>query len=71
MRKIMLNPENQKDKQRFEKMKDTEISHGRPEDQARQVAAREVKVLRDREGKSKDVDLVDEPDESTEHRTTS
>jgi hypothetical protein len=57
----MLNTDNQKDKKRFEKMKETELSHGRPEEQATQVAAREVKVLREREGKSKETE-IDESD---------
>jgi hypothetical protein len=61
VRHACSSPDNQKDKQRFEKMKETEMSHGRPEDQATQVAAREVKVLREREGKSKDTEF-DEDD---------
>jgi hypothetical protein len=50
----MLNPENEKDKERFEKMKETELQHGREEESAIDVAAQEVKELRRREGRSKD-----------------
>jgi hypothetical protein len=51
--KIMVNPENQKDKERFEKMKATELDHGRDEQKATEVAAKETRVLREREGRSK------------------
>jgi hypothetical protein len=50
----MLKQENQKDKRRFEKLKDAELDRGRDEDKAIDVAAREVKQLRKREGRSKD-----------------
>jgi len=50
----MLKPENQVDKDRFEKLKNAEESHGRDEDQAIDVAARQVKELREREGRSKE-----------------
>jgi hypothetical protein len=49
----MLNPENEKDKERFEKMKETELERGREEEKAAQVAAKEVKELRKQEGRSK------------------
>jgi hypothetical protein len=45
---ISLRPENETDKQRFEKMKHTEQQRGRDEDTAIDVAAREVKELRER-----------------------
>jgi hypothetical protein len=51
---MTLRPENQKDKDRFERMKQTEQERGRDEDKAIDVAAREVKELREREGRSKD-----------------
>jgi hypothetical protein len=51
---MSLRPENEVDKQRFEKMKHTEQQRGRDEDTAIDVAAREVKELREREGRSKD-----------------
>ena len=50
----MLKPENQVDKDRFEKLKETELDHGREEETAIDVAAKQVKELRDREGRSKD-----------------
>jgi hypothetical protein len=49
----MLKPENEKDKRRFEKMKETEIEHGRDTQSAIDVAARETKELREREGRAK------------------
>lgn len=52
----MLKPENQKDKARFEKLKDVEEERGSDEDTAIDVAAQEVKELRRREGRSKDDD---------------
>jgi hypothetical protein len=51
---MSLRPENETDKKRFEKMKQTEQQRGRDEDTAIDVAAREVKELREREGRSKD-----------------
>lgn len=50
----MQNAKNQDDKRRFEKLKDTELDRGRDEKKATQVAAREVKELRRREGRSKE-----------------
>jgi hypothetical protein len=50
----MLKPENQVDKDRFEKLKDMELDHGRDEEKAIDVAAQQVKELREREGRSKD-----------------
>jgi hypothetical protein len=50
----MLNNENQKDKDRFEKLKDSQVDRGREEEDAIQVAASEVKELRRREGRSKE-----------------
>jgi len=56
----MLKPENQVDEDRFEKLKDTELDHGREEVTAIDVAAKQVKELREREGRSKD-DTPDQP----------
>jgi hypothetical protein len=50
----MLKPENQTDKQRFEKLKEHEEERGRDPDEAKKVAAQEVKQLRAQEGKSKE-----------------
>jgi hypothetical protein len=50
----MLNQENEKDKERFEKLKDTQVERGRDEEEAVQVAASEVKEMRRREGRSKE-----------------
>jgi hypothetical protein len=50
----MLNEEHKKDKKRFEKMKETELEHGRGEEKATEVAAKEVKEMRKREGRSKE-----------------
>ena len=50
----MLKPENQVDKQRFEKLKDTELERGRKEEKATDIAADQVKELRRREGRSKE-----------------
>jgi hypothetical protein len=50
---MVLKPENKKDKQRFERMKQTEQERGREESTAVDVAAKEVKELRQREGRSK------------------
>lgn len=50
----MLKEENKVDKQRFEKLKDAQEDRGRDEEKAIEVAAEEVKELRDREGRSKD-----------------
>ena len=49
----MLNPENEIDKERFEKLKEAEVERGRDEDKAIDVAADQVKELRKREGRSK------------------
>jgi hypothetical protein len=48
----MLKPENQTDKRRFEKLKEAELERGREESTATQVAAEQVKELRQREGKN-------------------
>jgi hypothetical protein len=50
----MLKPENQIDKDRFEKLKDAQVERGRDESIAVEIAAEEVKELRRREGRSKD-----------------
>ena len=50
---IMLNRENRKDKDRFEKLKGAQVERGRNEKKATKVAASEVKEMRRREGKSK------------------
>jgi hypothetical protein len=50
----MLNSENEKDKERFEKLKQTQMERGREEEKAIDVAASEVKELRRREGRDKD-----------------
>jgi hypothetical protein len=52
----MLNKENEVDKDRFEKLKDTQVERGRNEEIAIEVAAEEVKEMRRREGRSKDDD---------------
>jgi hypothetical protein len=52
----MLTPDNQFDKDRFEKLKETEVERGRKEETAIDVAAEQVKELRQREGRSKDSD---------------
>jgi hypothetical protein len=49
----MLKPENQVDKSRFDKLKDAELDRGREEAKAVDVAAAQVKELREREGRSK------------------
>lgn len=54
----MLNTENEQDKQRFEKLKEFEVERGRDNEQAIDVAARQVKELRKREGRSKGDDLA-------------
>lgn len=51
---MSLRPENENDKRRFDKMKQTEKERGRSEDEAIDVAAKETKELRRREGRSKD-----------------
>jgi hypothetical protein len=50
----MLNRENQKDKDRFEKLKEAQVERGRDEEKAIEVAASEVKEMRRREGRSKE-----------------
>jgi hypothetical protein len=50
----MLNTENKKDKQRFEKLKEHQEERGRDEEKAIEVAAHEVKEMRAREGRSKE-----------------
>jgi hypothetical protein len=54
----MLNKENQRDKERFEKLKDAQVERGRDEQKATDVAAGEVKEMRRREGRSKRDDLA-------------
>ena len=56
--RIMLNAENEQDKERFEKLKEAEVERGRDDEQAIDVAARQVKELRKREGRSKEDDLA-------------
>ena len=50
----MLNKENEKDKDRFEKLKETQVERGRDEEKATGIAASEVKEMRRREGRSKE-----------------
>jgi hypothetical protein len=50
----MLNPENERDKKRFKKLKKAQMQRGRGEDKAIDVAASEVKEMRRREGRSKE-----------------
>jgi hypothetical protein len=50
----MLSPENQKDQDRFEKLKETQVERGRDEEKATAVAASEVKEMRRREGRAKE-----------------
>ena len=50
----MLNAENEGDKEKFEKLKKTQVERGRDKETATQIAASEVKELREREGLSKD-----------------
>ena len=45
---------NQVDKDRFDKLKATQVERGRDEDRAIEIAAEEVKELRRREGRSKE-----------------
>jgi hypothetical protein len=52
--KIMLKPDNQKDKARFEGLKKTQVERGRDKDQATEIAASEVKEMRKREGRAKE-----------------
>jgi hypothetical protein len=52
----VLNRENQVDKDRFDKLKETQVDRGRDENKAIEIAAEEVKELRRREGRSKDLD---------------
>lgn len=51
---MMLNTENEKDKDRFDKLKEAQVERGRGEEEATQVAASEVKEMRRREGRSKE-----------------
>jgi hypothetical protein len=48
------NGKNQVDKDRFDKLKSTQVNRGRDEEKAIEIAAEEVKELRRREGRSKD-----------------
>jgi hypothetical protein len=50
----MLKPENQTDKKRFERLKQTEEERGRSDEKATKVAADQVKEIRKREGRDKD-----------------
>ena len=54
----MLNEENKRDKKRFEKLKETQVKRGRGEEEAIEIAADEVKVMRSREGRSKEDDVA-------------
>ena len=45
---------NQVDKDRFEKMTQTQVARGRDEEEAKTIAAEEVKELRRREGRTKE-----------------
>jgi hypothetical protein len=49
-----MNPKNEVDKERFEKLKETQVERGRDEEKAIEVAASEVKEMRRREGRSKE-----------------
>lgn len=49
-----LNPENERDKERFEKLKEAQEKRGRDAESATEMAAEEVKEMRRREGRSKD-----------------
>ena len=49
----MLNSRNKVDKQRFEKLKTTQVTRGRKQQKATEIAAQEIKELRRREGRSK------------------
>lgn len=49
----MLKAENEVDKTRFEKLKETEVRHDREEEAAIEVAAEQVKELRQWEGRPK------------------
>jgi hypothetical protein len=49
----MVKPENEHDKERFEKLKDVQVDRGRDEEKATEIAAEEVKEMRRREGRSK------------------
>jgi hypothetical protein len=49
-----MRPENEVDKERFEKMKQHEVDRSREDEKATEVAAKEVKELRRREGRSKE-----------------
>jgi hypothetical protein len=50
----VLKKENRTDKERFKKLKETQVERGRDENEATEVAASEVKEMRRREGRSKD-----------------
>jgi hypothetical protein len=49
----MLKPDNQTDKKRFERLKQTEEERGRSDKKATKVAADQVKEIRKREGRGK------------------
>jgi len=52
----MLNKENQRDKDRFEKLKEAQVDRGRDDESATEIAAEEVKEMRRREGRTKEDD---------------
>jgi len=54
----MLNAENQRDKERFERLKEAQVKRGRDEEKATDVAASEVKEMRRREGRAKSDDVA-------------
>jgi hypothetical protein len=54
----MLNKENEVDKKRFEKLKEAQVARGRDEEKAIDEAAKEVKDMRHREGRSKEDDMA-------------
>jgi hypothetical protein len=62
-----MRPDNEVDKERFEKLKETEMKRGRSEEKATEVSAGQVKELRAREGRSKE----EEPGPDVKITTTS
>lgn len=48
----MANNDQQLDQERFEKLREMEVERGRDEQVAKEVAAQEVEVLREREGRA-------------------
>jgi hypothetical protein len=49
-----MNPKNEVDEERFQKLRDAQVERGRDEEKAIEVAASEVKEMRRREGRSKE-----------------